>query len=402
LYYCENNNFTLTLLERITNVFIPPKTQKRDLSLNSIFPDANVFDTDKALTLTAVWCAIRLLAESVSSLPISVYTKQANGDKLEDTKSPIYKLVKFKPNYYQNKITFFEFIMLSICTEGNSYVQIVRNNSGTPVQLICLDPSNVTVVVNNNELFYQVDGGAVLDSSDMLHFKTITDDGVTGLSPIDQCAKALNWGVSLEEFGSTFSSNGAKPSSILQTDRALSDTALQRLKTSFNSNYGKLKNSNSTIVLEEGLTFKPISISPEQAQFLSSRQFSIEEVARIFNCPPHMLKDLSKSSFNNIEMQSQEFVTYTLMPYITRIEQEMNLKLFRTNELGKTFVEFNVNGLLRGDVKSRTEAYKTAITNGYMSINEVRQKENMNSIEGGDKHFMQMNMTTIDKVGEDA
>ena len=402
MYYCENNNFTLTLLERITNVFIPPKTQKRDLSLNSIFPDANVFDTDKALTLTAVWCAIRLLAESVSSLPISVYTKQANGDKLEDTKSPIYKLVKFKPNYYQNKITFFEFIMLSICTEGNSYVQIVRNNSGTPVQLICLDPSNVTVVVNNNELFYQVDGGAVLDSSDMLHFKTITDDGVTGLSPIDQCAKALNWGVSLETFGETFFSNGAKPSSILQTDRALSDTALQRLKSSFNNNYAKLKNSNSTIVLEEGLTFKPISISPEQAQFLSSRQFSIEEVARIFNVPPHMLKDLSKSSFNNIEMQSQEFVTYTLMPYITRIEQEMNLKLFRTNELGKTFVEFNVNGLLRGDVKSRTEAYKTAITNGYMSINEVRQKENMNSIEGGDKHFMQMNMTTIDKVGEDA
>lgn len=401
MYYCENNYFTLTLLERITNVFIPPKTQKRDLSLNTIFPDANVFDTDKALTLTAVWCAIRLLAESVSSLPISVYTKQANGDKLEDTKSPIYNLVKFKPNYYQNKITFFEFIMLSICTEGNSYVQIVRNNSGTPVQLICLDPSNVTVVVNNNEVFYQIDGG-VLDSSDILHFKTITDDGVTGLSPIDQCAKALNWGVSLEEFGSTFFSNGAKPSSILQTDRALSDTALQRLKTSFNNNYGKLKNSNSTIVLEEGLTFKPISISPEQAQFLSSRQFSIEEVARIFNVPPHMLKDLSKSSFNNIEMQSQEFVTYTLMPYITRIEQEMNLKLFRTNELGKTFVEFNVNGLLRGDIKSRTEAYKTAITNGYMSINEVRQKENMNSIEGGDKHFMQMNMTTIDKIGEDA
>jgi len=392
----------LTLLERITNVFIPPKTQKRDLSLNTIFPDANVFDTDKALTLTAVWCAIRLLAESVSSLPISVFTKQANGDKLEDSKSPIYNLVKFKPNYYQNKITFFEFIMLSICTEGNSYVQIVRNNSGTPVQLICLSPSSVTVVVNNNELFYQVDGGSVLDSSDVLHFKTITDDGVTGLSPIDQCAKALNWGVSLEEFGSTFFSNGAKPSSILQTDRALSDTALQRLKTSFNNNYGKLKNSNSTIVLEEGLTFKPISISPEQAQFLSSRQFSIEEVARIFNVPPHMLKDLSKSSFNNIEMQSREFVTYTLMPYITRIEQEMNLKLFRTNELGKTFIEFNVNGLLRGDVKSRTEAYKTAITNGYMSINEVRQKENLNSIEGGDKHFMQMNMTTIDKIGEDA
>ena len=392
----------MTLLERITNVFIPAKTQKRDLSLNTLFPDSNSFDTDKALTLTAVWCAIRLLAESVSSLPISVYSKQTNGDKLEDVKSPIYKLIKFKPNFYQNKITFFEYIMLCICTEGNSYVQIVRNNSGTPVELICLNPENVTVVINGGELFYQVDNGGVLDSSDILHFKTLTDNGIDGISPIDQCAKALKYSENLQEFGNTFFSNGAKPSSILQTDRALSDTALQRLKTSFNNNYGKLKNSNSTIVLEEGLTFKPISISPEQAQFLSSRQFSIEEVARIFNIPPHMLKDLSKSSFNNIEMQSQEFLTYTLMPYINRLEQEMNLKLFRTNELGSKFVEFNVNGLLRGDVKSRTEAYRSAITNGYMTINEVRQKENMNSIKNGDKHFMQMNMTTIDKIGEDA
>ena len=354
------------------------------------------------LTLTAVWCAIRLLAESVSSLPISVYTKQENGDKTEDTKNPIYKLVKFKPNYYQNKITFFEFIMLSICTTGNSYVQIVRNNSGTPTQLICLDPDKATVVIDNNELFYQIDGAGVLDSSDILHFKTITDDGITGISPIDQCAKALKWSENLEEFGSTFFSNGAKPSSILQTDRALSDTALTRLKSSFANTYGKLKNSNSTIVLEEGLTFKPISISPEQAQFLASREFSISEVARIFRVQPHLLMDLTKSSFNNIEMQSQEFLTYTLMPYITRIEEEMNLKLFRTNELGKTFIEFNVNGLLRGDVKTRNEAYKSGITNGYMSINEVRRYENLNSIEGGDKHFMQLNMTTIEKIGEDA
>ena len=187
---------------------------------------------------------------------------------------------------------------------------------------------------------------------------------------------------------------------VLSTDRALSETAIERLKNSFNSSYAKLKSSNSTIILEEGLSFKPISISPEQAQFLASRQFGIEEIARIFNIPPHMLKDLSKSSFNNIEMQSQEYVTYTLMPYLTRIEQEMNLKLFRTNELGKTFVEFNVNGLLRGDVKTRNEAYKTAIQNGYMSINEVRQKENLNSIEGGDQHFIQMNMTTIENIGD--
>jgi len=393
----------LGLIDNIRTLFTAnssKKIDKRGISLNTIFPDADVFDSDKALTLTSVWNAIRLLSESVSSLPISVYRKENNGDKVEDVNHRIYNLIKFKPNNFQNKITFFEYIMYSVLTDGNSYVQIVRDNSANPVQLIPLNPDYVNIFIKDNELFYQMDGGSVLDSADVLHIKLITDDGIEGLSPIDQCAKAINWNLSIEEFGSTFFKNGAKPSSVLSTDRALSETAIERLKNSFNSSYAKLKSSNSTIILEEGLTFKPISISPEQAQFLASRQFGIEEIARIFNIPPHMLKDLSKSSFNNIEMQSQEYVTYTLMPYLTRIEQEMNLKLFRTNELGKTFVEFNVNGLLRGDVKTRNEAYKTAIQNGYMSINEVRQKENLNSIEGGDQHFIQMNMTTIENVGD--
>tara|TARA_R100001244_G_scaffold126111_1_gene96425 strand:- start:10636 stop:11835 length:1200 start_codon:yes stop_codon:yes gene_type:complete len=395
----------LSIITDIRNFFTtksPEKKEQRGLSLSTLFPNANPYTTDKALTLTSVWCAIRLLSESVSSLPCSVYTKAANGDKIEDSNNRIYNLIKYKPNNYQNKITFFEYIMMCICTTGNSYVQIIRDGGGTPIELIPLNPETVTPVINEGEIFYQIDEGAILDSYDLLHFKTITEDGLSGLSPIDQCQNALNWGLNVEEFGNTFFKNGAKPSAVLATDRALSETAIDRLKNSFNNSYSKLNQSNSTMILEEGLTFKPISISPEQAQFLLSRQFSIEEVARIFNIPPHMLKDLSKSSFNNIEMQSQEFVTYTLMPYITRIESEMNYKLFRTNEIGNTFIEFNVNGLLRGDVKSRTEAYKTAITNGYMSINEVRQKENLNSIEGGDKHFMQLNMTTIEKIGEDA
>ena len=324
------------LIDNIRTLFTgnsSKKIDKRGISLNTIFPDADVFDSDKALTLTSVWNAIRLLSESVSSLPITVYRKENNGDKVEDVNNRIYNLIKFKPNNFQNKITFFEYVMYSVLTDGNSYVQIVRDNSANPVQLIPLNPDYVNIFIKDNELFYQMDGGSVLDSADVLHIKLITDDGIEGLSPIDQCAKAINWNLSIEEFGSTFFKNGAKPSSVLSTDRALSETAIERLKNSFNSSYAKLKSSNSTIILEEGLSFKPISISPEQAQFLASRQFGIEEIARIFNIPPHMLKDLSKSSFNNIEMQSQEYVTYTLMPYLTRIEQEMNLKLFRTYEL---------------------------------------------------------------------
>ena len=240
------------------------------------------------------------------------------------------------------------------------------------------------------------------ESDNILHFTGLTTDGVTGLSPITQNMKSIGWSQAIEEYGNTFFKNGAKLSGVLQTDRALSETAIDRLRSSFNNTYSKLTGANQTAILEEGLTFKPINISPEQAQFLASRTFSIEEICRIWNIPPHMLGDLSKSSFNNIEMQSQEFVTYTLMPYLTRIEMELNLKLFRTSEIGKMFVKFNTAGLLRGNIKDRADYYKTAIANGWMSINEVRAKENMNKIQDGDKHVMQLNMTTIEKIGEDA
>jgi HK97 family phage portal protein len=249
-------------------------------------------------------------------------------------------------------------------------------------------------------LFYQYQkNGETYDSEDVLHFKLMTQDGIVGLSPIEQCKNAIGWGMAVEEYGNTFFKNGAKLSGVLQTDRALSEQAIDRLRNSFNSTYSKLSGSNQTAVLEEGLQFKPVAISAEQAQFLASRTFSVEEVARIFNLPPHMLKDLSKSSFNNIEMQSQEFVTYTLMPYLTRIEEEMNLKLFRKTERGKKFIEFSAMGLLRGNIKDRTDYYRTMLNIGAMSINEIRRKENMNSIEEGDNHFMQLNMTTLNNIG---
>ena len=391
------------VIDTIKNVFNPSKDEvrheQRALNVVPAFGSAVSVGSDNALTFTAVWAAIRLLSESVSSLPLGVYSK-TDGDKIIAENNPVYSLLKIRPNNYQSKITFLEKVMMDLLTEGNSYVRIERNRGAIPTALLPLNADDVNIKFIDGVLFYET-GSNIYDASDVLHFKTITKDGIIGLSPIDQCKNSIGWGMAVEEFGNTFFKNGAKLSGVLQTDRALSETAIGRLKNSFNNVYAQLTGANSTVVLEEGLTFKPISISAEQAQFLASRTFSIEEVARIFNIPPHMLKDLSKSSFNNIEMQSQEFVTYTLMPYLTRIEQEMNLKLFRTNEIGKTFVEFNVNGLLRGNVKDRSEFYRTMLNIGAMSINEIRNKENMNKIADGDKHFMQLNMTTIDKIGQE-
>tara|TARA_R110002020_G_scaffold470398_1_gene696266 strand:- start:7861 stop:9039 length:1179 start_codon:yes stop_codon:yes gene_type:complete len=388
----------LGFLNSIKSIFLVDKKDQRSINYFSGLESTGSMSTDKALTFSAVWAAIRLLSESVSGLPISVYKKDANGDKTEDTSSPLYTLLKYKPNTYMSKITFLEKLMLDLLCNGNSFVRIVRNGAATPVELLCLDFDKVEILIQNNYLFYQVAGGETYGSDDILHFKLITEDGINGLSPISQNAKAINWGMDVEEFGRKFFTNGASMTGVLETSRSLSTEAIDRLKNSFNQTYSGIKNSSKTAVLEEGLTFKPISVSAEQAQFLSSRTFSIEEVARIFNIPPHLLKDLSRSSFNNIEQQGAEFVIYSLMPYISKIEEEFNLKLFKKSELGKTFVEFNVMGLLRGSVNDRSNFYKSMFGIGVMSINEIRRKENMNAIEGGDEHFMPLNMTTLKNI----
>ena len=406
MYYCENKNFTLSLLDRIKNVFVPQanKVEQRSITYTTPFGAGTTVSADTALTFTAVWSAIRLLTESVSSLPISVYRAENNGDKTEAIKESLYSLLKYKPNIYQNKITFFEKIMMDLCINGNSYVLIERNRLARVTALYPLNYVDMDVIQKENELFYEDgDTGKVYDSKDILHFTGMTADGIVGLSPIDNHKKAIGWGMAVEEFGSSFFKNGAKLSGVLSTERSLSETAIDRLKHSFNNTYSQLSGSNQTAILEEGLTFKPVGISPDQAQFLASRTFSIQEIGRIWNIPNHMLGDNSKSSFNNIEMMSQEFVTYSLLPYITRIENEMNNKLFRTSDLGRVFIKFNVGGLLRGNTKDRSEFYTKMITNGVMSINEVRALEDLNGIgSSGDKHLTQLNMTTIEKIGTDA
>ena len=391
------------VLDRLSNFFKAPKKEIRHQNYFTTLNTTETYSEGSAMTFTAVCAAIRLLSESISTLPIGVFSKANNGDKIELDDNISY-LLKYKPNTYQNKVTFIEKIMVDLLIEGNSYVRIFRNRNARVIELIPMQYADMNIIYKEGRLFYHNDQTKeVIDSEDMLHFKLITkSDGYTGLSPIEQCKNAISWGLDLEKYGKSFFENGAKLSGVLESDRTLSTEAIDRLRNSFNNNYSKLKGANQTAVLEEGLKYKPIQIAPDQAQWLASRQFSIEEVARIFNLPPHLLKDLTKSSFNNIEMQSQEFVSYSLMPYLTRIELEMNIKLFRRTEVGKKYVKFNVNGLLRGNIKDRSEFYSKMISSGVMSINEVRAKEDLNKIEDGDKHFTQLNMTTIQKIGEDA
>ena len=392
----------MAITDFFTNLF--KKKEKRDFisAMSAISRGANSgvsVDKNTALTFTAVWSAVRLLSESISILPVNVYDRQPNGDKNLAPKNAVYNLVHNEPNNYMSSVAFFEKVMMDLCLSGNSYVHIVRNGGGTPQELLPLNAQDINVKINDGQIFYHnKNSDIVLDDYDVLHFKGVSQDGIMGLSPITQNANAIGWGLALEEYGSKYFTNSAKLSGVLETDRALSEEAISRLRTSFSNTYNQLQNAQSTAILEEGLSFKPITISPEQSQFLASRIFSITEIARMFNIPTFMLQEHSKSSFNNIESLSQSYVTYTLMPYIRRMESEMNRKLFKTNEKGKLFVEWNVNGLLRANIKDRTDAYKTGINNGYLTINEIRRKENLNSVADGDELYLPLNITKIQNL----
>tara|TARA_R110002012_G_scaffold55154_2_gene140975 strand:- start:16580 stop:17800 length:1221 start_codon:yes stop_codon:yes gene_type:complete len=353
---------------------------------------------ETALNFTAVWAAIRILSESVAQLPLSIYESDKLGNKSQAYNHQLYNLIHRKPNANMTTYTFIQKCMIDLLMRGNSFVYINRNGAGRPTELIPLDVTKVKLVENDGAIYYELQEGGVVDSYDILHFKVMSKDGLIGMSPIDVGASAIGYGIALERYGNSFFSNGAKVSGVLSTDRHLSDEAINRLRVSFKENYSSIKDANKTMVLEEGLKFQQISLSNEASQFLKSREFSISEICRLFNLPPHLLRDLTKSSFNNISEQSREFVQYSLMPYIVMMESEMNCKLFRSTEVGKVTTKFVVNALLRGTPKDRAEYYRTMLNIGAMSIDEIRQYEELPTIEGGENHFMQLNMSTLDNI----
>jgi len=234
----------------------------------------------------------------------------------------------------------------------------------------------------------------------VLHIPGLGFDGLIGYSPIAMAKNAIGLAIATEEYGAKFFANGAAPAGVLEHPGTIKDP--QRVKESWNSAYQGSANAHKIAVLEEGMKYTPIGIAPEQAQFLETRKFQINEIARIFRVPPHMLADLEKSSFSNIEQQSLEFVKYTLDPWVVRWEQSMCRVLFSESEKPEYFIRFNVDGLLRGDYASRMSGYATARQNGWMSANDIRELENLDRISpdlGGDLYLINGAMTKLQDAG---
>ena len=366
-----------------------------------------------AMQMTAVYACVRILAEAVAGLPIHLYKYTDDGGKEKAMNHPLYFLLHDEPNPEMTSFVFRETLMTHLLLYGNAYAQIIRNGKGEIISLYPLMPGKMEVDRNDKgQLYYRYqksseegadmpNSSVILMPEDVLHIPGLGFDGLVGYSPIAMAKNAIGLAIAAEEYGSKFYANGAAPSGVLEHPGVLKDP--QKIRDSWMSQFGGSSNSNKVAVLEEGLKYTPISINPTDAQFLETRKFQIDEIARIFRVPPHMVGDLDKSSFSNIEQQSLEFVKYTLDPWVIRWEQSLSRALFTDDEKKEYFFKFNVEGLLRGDYQSRMQGYATARQNGWMSANDIRELENLDRIpaeDGGDLYLINGNMLPLQNITE--
>lgn len=344
----------------------------------------------------AVFGAVRILAESVASLPLPLYQRLANGGKERATDHPLYPILHDLPNPEMTSYQFRETLMGHAALWGNAFAEIELARGGWVRGLWPLRPDLVIVRRINRRLVYDIlmpKGPNVrLPWERVMHIPAFGTDGVVGYSPIALARQAVGLALGTEEFGARFFGNGARPGVVLEHPGQLSPEAHERLKKSIETRHQGLSNAHRLMILEEGMGLNEVGIPPEDAQFLETRKFQVAEIARLYRIPPHMLADLERATFSNIEQQSLEFVIFTLHPWLVRWEQAIGRDLLTVIERPTYFAEHLVAGLLRGDTKSRYEAYSIGRQNGWLSANDIRKLENMNPVAGGDSYLVPLNM----------
>lgn len=365
-----------------------------------------------AMQTTAVYSCVRILSEALASLPLHVY-RYSQGGKERIYDHPLYHILHDEPNSEMTSFVFRETLMSHLLIWGNAYAQVIRDGAGRVVALYPLLPNKMEVWRDKNgEIFYTYSrnsdenpnlkdyGSVVLRRQDVLHIPGLGFDGLVGYSPIAMAKNAVGMTLACEEYGASFFANGANPGGVLEHPGVLKDP--KKVRDSWNEVYKGTNNAHKVAVLEEGMKYQQIGIPPEEAQFLETRKFQINEIARLYRIPPHMVGDLEKSSFSNIEQQSLEFVKYTLDPWVIRWEQALQRSLLLPREKTEYFIKLNVDGLLRGDYQSRMNGYSIARQNGWLSANDIREMEDMNPIpdeEGGNLYLINGNMTKLKDAG---
>ena len=372
-------------------------------------------DEKSAMQIATVYACVRLLAETVAGLPLHLY-RYTDGDEKGKEKAkdhPLYRILYRQPNPEMTSFSFREVMMVQLLLWGNCYAQIIRDGRNGIMSLYPLLPENMEIDrdekgqifyiyhaytdeapgENNKDIYFRKD--------EIFHVPGMGFNGLVGFSPIAMMKNALGTTLAVEKYGSSFFKNGAQPSGVLEHPGVLKDPA--KIRENWSAVYGGANNAHKVAVLEEGMQYKPISLPPEDSQFLSTRQFGVNEICRIFRVPPHMVQDLEHATFSNIEHQSIDFVVHTLTPWLVRFEQAVIKDLLLPDEQDEYFPKFNVDGLLRGDYQSRMQGYATGISNGFMSPNDVRRLEQLDPIpeeQGGDGYYLNGGYVKLEDAGK--
>ena len=368
--------------------------------------------TDRtALQHIAVYACVRVLSEAIAQLPLHVYKYNDKG-KERVLQHPLYFLLHDQPNPEMTSFVFRETLMSHLLIYGNAYAQIIRNGRGDVIGLYPLMPDKMKVDRDEkNRLIYiysrydeanpnlKEQGDIVLYANDVLHIPGLGYDGLVGYSPIALAKNAIGISIACEDYGASFFGNNANPSGVLEHPGVIKNP--DKLRDAWHRAYGG-RNAHKVAVLEEGVKFTPISIPNNEAQFLETRKFQIEEIARMYRVPLHMIGDLDHATFSNVEHLSLDFVKYSLDPWIVRWEQSLQKALLSDSEKGRYFIKFNVDGLLRGDYASRMQGYSIGIQNGFLCPNDVRELEDMNLIpeeKGGFTYMVNGSMSRLCDAG---
>ncbi len=381
----SNNNIN-TILQQYANDFI----RGEDLPSGK---GSIIIDRETAMKYSAVFACVRVLAETKASLPLKLYKKDPKGEKKEANDIPLSQVLSYKVNDEMTPFQWKETSMTSLCLGGNSFNQKLLNASGQVVGVYPLDYTKVKMERDSEKKLIYVIDNKPYTRKEIFHIPGLSFDGISGLSPISYAAKAIELGLIYENFGVNFFNNSAIPSGVIATEGTLSETAYERFKKDFKKNYTGMVNKGVPMLLEAGLKYTPLNVSQADAQFLESKKFQIEDIARIYRVPLHLIQNLDRATNNNIEHQSLEFVMYTMLPWCKRDEENINMQLLTPEEMRQGYyVEYKLDALLRGDTKSRAEAYAIGRQWGWLSVNDIRRLENMNTVPNGDVYLQPLNM----------
>ena len=365
-----------------------------------------------AMQCTAVFACIRVISEAIAGLPLQIFREEGRGVKVASD-HPLYYLLHTALNPEMTSFIWRETMLTHLLLYGNSYNQIIRDGAGRIKMLYPLLPNKMDVSRSESgEIFYtyyrdkdetrpyEKSGGVTLRRDEVLHIPGLSFDGLVGYSPIAVARNAIGMAISTEEYGSAFFANGANPSGIIESAGTINSQ--EKLRQTWNALYQGSKNAHRVAILEDGLKFHQVGIPPNEAQFLETRKFQLNEIARVFRVPPHMIGDLDKATFSNIEEMGLEFGKYTIEPWLVRLEQCFELNLLSPQEAQTLQIKFNMDGLLRGDYEKRMRGYAIGRQNGWLSANDIRRLDRLNPIpeeDGGDRYLVNGNMVDLKSAG---